>query len=93
MKLVLCKICQDIVRLQNEPRQCKCCESGGYYLDDIQAVYWGKDAAPLGFNNMTLVDAIHRQPNGPGVGATFVAFVIPRTCDTFKLVKAPVLNY
>jgi hypothetical protein len=89
MKLVLCKKCQDVVRLTSEMRQCKCKLSGGCYLDDIQAVYWGNDAAPLGFDNLTLVDALKRQPEGPGVGATFVAFVIPRTCDTFKRVKPP----
>jgi len=91
MKLVLCKRCQDVVRLVSEARQCKCRACGGAYLDDIQAVYWGNDAVPLGFDNNTLVDALKSQPAGPGVGATFVAFVIPRVCDTFKKVKAPTI--
>jgi hypothetical protein len=37
MKLILCKSCHDVVRLQSEPRLCKCHASGGCYLDDIRA--------------------------------------------------------
>lgn len=89
MKLVLCKKCQDVVRLTSEMRQCKCRASGGCYIDDIQAVYWGEEAVPLGFDNPSLVYAIQHQPETPGVGRKFEAFVIPKVCDTFKKVKPP----
>ena len=43
MKLLLCKECQDIVRLiQEEKRVCKCGKVGGKYTDDLNAVYFGE---------------------------------------------------
>lgn len=87
MKLVLCRVCQDVVRLFDEPRWCKCGECGGQYVDEdgLNALYWGRDAVPLGFSNPTLAEAVHRQPAG-GMGEKFVAFVIPKRCDTFRKV-------
>jgi len=89
MKLVLCTKCQDIVRLMSKgPRWCVCHRSGGQYLDDILAEYWGRWAIPLGINNHSLVDAIQDQPKF-GLGTRFDAFVIPKECPTFKKVKKP----
>ena len=80
MKLVFCKLCQDVVRLQEYNRACKCGESGGGYTDDLYAYYWGF-AIPLGFSNPSLVDALKNQPES-GMGLRFEAFVIPKDCET-----------
>lgn len=85
MKLLLCKECQDIVRLINVKRICKCGKVGGKYTDAFNAVYFGEMAVPIGFANSTLVKAIHSQP-GKGMGEHFTAFVCPKDCLTYKLV-------
>lgn len=86
MKLLLCKKCQDIIRLiQDEKRVCQCGKVGGKYIDDLNAVYFGDMAVPLGFANNTLVNAVHNQPKD-GMGENFTAFVIPKVCSTYRLV-------
>lgn len=86
MKLILCKSCQDVVRLQtNELRFCQCGASGGKYLNTLDAIYFGDSAVPLGFNNHSLGPAIFKQPKvGKGLG--FNAFIIPEICPTFTKV-------
>ena len=85
MKLILCKNCQDVVRLmQDEERFCKCGKSSGKYTDELNAWYKGGEfVVPLGFANGSLVKALHNQPK-EGLGENFSAFVIPEICDTFK---------
>ena len=84
MKLLLCLVCQDIIRLQREIRQCKCGLVEGHYLaDGINAEYSGDNAIPIGFANISFVKAINSQPeNGPG--REFTAFVIPKHCCSMK---------
>ena len=87
MKLLLCKKCQDVVRLsEDEKRICECGKVGGKYIDDLNAVYFGEMAVPIGFANSSLVNAIYNQPE-EGMGETFNAFVIPKVCPTYKLVS------
>jgi hypothetical protein len=86
MKLVLCKNCQDVIRLIDEERKCRCGNVSGRYLDEIHAEYSGEYAVPIGFANSTLVHAVHNQPES-GIGETFEAFVIPKECPTFKISK------
>jgi len=84
MKLVLCKQCQDVIRLiQAEERSCKCGECKGQYTDELYAWYSGKSAIPLGFANSSLVEAIHNQPEKDW-GKEFTAFVIQKDCNTFE---------
>ena len=85
MKLILCKDCQDVVRLiQDEERFCKCGKCSGKYTDDLNAWYkGGKFVVPLGFANGSLVKAVYNQPK-EGWGEDFSAFVIPENCTTFK---------
>lgn len=86
MKLLLCKECADIVRLiQDEKRICKCGKVGGRYIDDLNAVYFGELAVPIGFENSTLLKAVHNQPKD-GMGERFTAFVIAKACLTYKLI-------
>ncbi len=88
MKLLLCKNCQDVIRLvQEEVRTCRCGKVSGKYINDLDAIYSGDDAIPLGFANSTLVEAIVNQPEGNGLGKEFTAFVIPKKCSTFVKVR------
>lgn len=82
MKLLLCKKCQDIIRLIQEPRKCLCGAVSGHYLDDLNAVYSGEYAIPLGISNDSLVASVVGQPE-KGEGNCFKAFVIPKQCPTF----------
>jgi hypothetical protein len=86
MKLLLCKECHDVVRLQSVKRVCKCGKSGGRYTDGINAVYFGENAVPLGFSNSSLVNAVVNQPNN-GSGKEFIAFVIPKVTKNCNLVN------
>ena len=84
MKLILCKNCEDIVRLRKEERFCKCGKCSGKYTDNLNAWYKGGDnVVPLGFANSSLISALRNQPK-EGWGENFTAFVIPEICDTFK---------
>lgn len=84
MKLILCKNCQDVIRLMREKRFCKCGKCCGKYTDDLNAWYAGGEfVVPLGFNNGSLVKAVNNQPE-EGLGENFSAFVIPKSCSTFK---------
>jgi hypothetical protein len=82
VKLILCPSCHDVVKLLTKARTCDCGASWGKYTDNLNAVYGG-DAIPLGFANGSLVKAIKDQPN-EGNGKEFLAFVIPKNCDTMK---------
>lgn len=82
MKLIFCTKCYDVIKLDSKLRKCKCKKSGGRYLDDLNAEYWG-DSIPLGFDNHSLVEAISSQPI-QGNGKKFEAFVIPLICPTMK---------
>jgi len=83
MKLIYCPKCDDVVKLAQVPRHCKCKKSGGRYLvDSWHAEYWGL-AVPLGFANSTLMKAVKNQPK-EGQGERFVAFVIPEECPTMR---------
>jgi hypothetical protein len=82
MKLLLCKNCQDIIRLIHSKRTCKCGNISGIYINELDAIYSGDDAVPIGFANGSLVEAMRNQPES-GMGKVFTAFVIPKECETF----------
>lgn len=86
MKLLFCTNCFDTISLiLNEKRTCKCGETGGKYIDNLNAIYFGTNAVPLGFANTSFLHAIKNQPQS-GHGDDFTAFVISKTCSTFKQV-------
>lgn len=87
MKLLLCKNCQDVIRLIDEERKCRCGSVKGRYINEIYAEYSGEHAVPIGFANGSLVHAVHNQPE-TGMGEGFEAFVIPKNCPTMKKLKA-----
>lgn len=82
MKLLFCRNCQDIFKLDFSVRACKCGDTSGMYTNELDAVYAGNNAVPLGILNNTLVSAIKNQPD-TGLGTQFTAFVIPKECETF----------
>jgi len=84
MKLILCRNCGDVFKLDYKVRACKCGACKGQYLPDgLHAEY--TDGIPLGFANDSLMESLQRQPR-VGWGEPFQAFVIPRHCDTMVLV-------
>ncbi len=83
MKLLLCLNCNDIFNLSNKKKNCSCGTTGGHYQDDLNAIYWGFHAVPLGFDNSSLRKALLSQPSF-GDGKRFDAFVIPKRCATMK---------
>jgi hypothetical protein len=86
MKLIYCKECQDVVRLQFYTRRCKCKKCKGWYLaDGLNAVISGP-CIPIGFANSFFMAAISNQPE-EAPGKVFEAFVIEKNCPTIKVKK------
>ena len=79
MKLIFCTACQDVVKLQREPRTCACGKAKGWYMDNGVQAHVEGTAIPLGFNNPDLLAALKGRPE-EGLGARFTAFVIPHRC-------------
>jgi hypothetical protein len=92
MKLLFCKNCHDIFNLANKLKTCSCGNTKGKYIDNINAIYFGKQSIPLGFDNFSFTEALKSQPlRGDGYG--FIAFVIPKECKTYiKEKKGKILN-
>lgn len=95
MKLILCRRCEDVFKLDvRESRTCKCGYSAGQYeKDGLHAWYSGDFATPLGMSNHSLGAAMaaERHDGFPdsGLGIPFDAFVCP-PCHTFvKVDKKP----
>jgi hypothetical protein len=87
MKLLFCKNCQDVIRLvQEEKRTCSCGKVSGRYINDLDAIYSGKEAIPIGFANSSFAHAIANQPEKDW-GKEFTAFVIQKKCNTFAKVR------
>lgn len=81
MKLILCKECSDVFKLDAQPRTCKCGRSRGRYVDDLYAVYTGKSAIPLGILNGSLVRSVRSASH------EFKGFVFSPDAPTFERVK------
>lgn len=84
MKLILCSYCYDVVSLLSKSRTCDCGGSWGRYLEDNLHAEIGGGAVPLGFSNPDFRRAVRNQPES-GEGEYFTAFVIPRVCDTVRV--------
>jgi hypothetical protein len=87
MKLILCKSCQDIVRpYPNKVRSCECGKITVEAVGSLNIEVSGKKyATPLGFRNSSFRMAVINQPE-IGMGQDFVAFVIPKQCDSIKYI-------
>jgi hypothetical protein len=52
MKLIICKNCDDVVRLiHTKWRKCECGKSGGQYNDDLMSATVGGDCEVIGIRN------------------------------------------
>ena len=87
MKLIFCELCHDIFKLLPIYRECSCGKSGGVYLDDVNAEISGP-CVPLGITDHSFVHAL-RHRTDVGLGSGFIAFVIPRKCDTVEHYRPP----
>lgn len=99
MKLLLCTKCSDVVALRtSHERKCECGLSGGKYIDELNAEYWGPSYL-LGFANSSLIDALRAQMREGDLNETmggfygkekkgrdFTAFVIPESASSIKKV-------
>ena len=95
MKLLLCRICQDVRKLQRSRTRCDCGRSWGMYLNDLNAEYHGP-CIPIGFDNHELHDAVLRYIRNGSLGcpksdAVFSAFVMSPgpTVDTEGITCPP----
>jgi hypothetical protein len=83
MKLLFCRFCKDLFKLNYEIKYCKCGKCWGYYEPDgINAVI-SDQSYPVGIHNQEFINAISNQPK-TGTGYSFKAFVIPKHCPTIK---------
>lgn len=89
MKFLLCKSCQDVIKLvSGVERHCLCGKVGGIVIrDNLYAEYWGEGAIPIGFSNSSLVDALRNRPKKSGFGSRFEAFVMPEVCETMTKIE------
>jgi len=83
MKLLFCSSCGDVFAIHKQERSCLCGKTKGRYLDNVNAVYSGTGAVPLGFHNQDFINSVLRRPQ-EGMGKEFVAFVIPYVAPSFK---------
>ena len=97
MKLIFCEKCHDLVKLKKKmDRTCECGESGGKYVDDLNAEIWGP-CYKIGFANHSFTAAIIAQGlSGDSTekiaygiacvtkGRNFEAFIIPESAKTMK---------
>lgn len=88
MKLILCPVCEDVIKLNAAGRSCECGRSWGKYLADGLTAEIGGEAIPIGFANSELRVALAKRPK-EGMGYPFSAFVIPVHCETVRVVQAP----
>jgi len=96
MKLLLCMKCSDIFSLTFEDRTCKCGETSGKYIDDLNAEIKG-ECMPIGFANSSFINALkmqeienkHYDGNKDTCckGQEFTAFIIPEWAKSVKRVE------
>ena len=83
MKLIYCTECHDVVALDTELRGCKCGACCGFYVNDLVAEVAGP-CVVLGFDNRSLVYAVHRHNDRAPMGFEFTAFAVPDQCLTVR---------
>lgn len=88
MKLLFCRECCDVVKLQLDSRSCKCGRSRGYYLSDGWHAEVKGPAEVIGIANKTLVAAVTTQAFGRDCeeGITIKAWLMTRQHPRVKWV-------
>ena len=90
MKLFLCPVCEDVVRMvEGEMRYCRCGKSGGMYVDKTMAEIEGH-AIPIGISNNSLLNVLklHLKSETP---VHVVAFTIPPKKE-YHIIKQPMCS-
>jgi len=83
MKLIRCGNCGDVYNVTFGKKTCSCEKTWACYEPDgLHATYGGEHAIPIGFLNRSFLRALYNRPTR-GQGRPFIAFVIPRECETF----------
>ena len=100
MKLFLCEKCADVVSLRvGFDRSCDCGQSGGRYVNNLDAEVWGP-CMVLGFANSSLTKAYRAQKHlgdssekmmydgiTVAMGRPFDAFIIPESANSIKRIE------
>ncbi len=60
MKLILCPKCNDVIRLIDIKRACRCGKSWGFYKDKRNAII-NSVAVPIGIDNKSLAYAVRNR--------------------------------
>jgi len=85
MKLLYCSKCKSIFNLTDTMKHCACGETKGMYIDNLNAVYAGDYAVPLGIANGDFHRALESETRKLyNISVVFDAFVIEPDCPTFK---------
>ena len=85
MKLLFCMACQDLFKLrQHRFKSCQCGKSKGKYLDELNAIYKGEYAVPIGIDNMSFCKSLQKLAGSQKeIGSDFKAFTINKFCKTY----------
>ncbi len=75
MKLLLCKACNDVVRLRQHKRYCDCGMSSGHYRDNVNIVKDGP-CLLIGIDNSSLSSASQNVDNKNYDKRSLKAFVL-----------------
>ncbi len=85
MKLIYCKKCRDVRKLDYAVTVCKCGASKGWRERDGLRVTLQGEAVPLGFHEPAFTSAIRDYPEAVLAG-NFPAYVVSKDCpDVTKL--------
>ena len=83
MKLIFCKDCQDVIKIDRDMRTCKCGKAKAYLTDHINAIV-NDHAIVLGFSNPSLANAFKIKPT-IHFGSRFEAFIISKEAKSIKV--------
>lgn len=82
MKLLLCRACQDVVKIFSAWRSCRCGESQARYVSDNDVEFSGADVMILGVSNTSLEHAV--RTGGRDVVVPVEAWMIPETSESIR---------
>ena len=62
MKLLFCKKCRSIFNINLKEKTCECGLTKGMYTDNLNAIYTGRNARPMGIDNYSFAYREARKP-------------------------------
>jgi len=100
MKLLVCRKCNDIFNLSRKDKKCSCGETGGKYVDELNAEIFG-DCQPIGIANGSFrqayqiqkyEDSLPKKKDECCKGVEFTAFFIPKSATSVLRIDKPNLE-